>query len=230
MGSLFEVRRDPLSFLTRVAREYGDVVRLRVGPADFYLLSHPDHVKDEEMTALTMAIVAKTLFDAEVEAEAHEIGEALTAIVDLFPRFSLPFARLLQALPLPSSLRVARAHIAEPFAWMEGVLILATISQRWRLRLRPGQMVEVAQTSASRYCFSVTRAEDVAGPEWAEWYRLTPRRRFEESAKLWQVYLALGGSLDPEPDTQSPFFDRAEASSRPAHGRPGVRVVRRSRV
>ena len=46
-------------------------------------------------------------------------------------------------------------------------------------------------------------AEEVAGAEWAEWYRLTPEQRFLESMKLWETYLALGGSLEPEPDTQS---------------------------
>jgi cytochrome P450 len=35
----------------------------------------------------------------------------------------------------------ARQCIAEPFFWMEGVLILAAFAQRWRLRLRPGQTV-----------------------------------------------------------------------------------------
>ena len=54
------------------------------------------------------------------------------------------------------------------------------------------------------------RAEDLVGPRWAEWYALTPAERTRESSKLWPLYLALGGSLDPEPDTQSPFFD-AEA-------------------
>jgi hypothetical protein len=28
--------------------------------------------------------------------------------------------------------------------------------------------------------------------------------------KLWDVYLALGGSLEPEPDPESPFFDPDE--------------------
>jgi cytochrome P450 len=37
----------------------------------------------------------------------------------------------------------ARSCIGEPFAWMEGVLLLATIGQRWRLRLRPGHPVEL---------------------------------------------------------------------------------------
>jgi hypothetical protein len=73
-------------------------------------------------------------------------------------------------------------------------------------------------------------AEEVAGIEWAEWYRLTPQERFRESERLWQIYLALGGSLDPEPDTQSPFFDPREERARPVDGRAGLRVVRRGRV
>ena len=72
--------------------------------------------------------------------------------------------------------------------------------------------------------------EDLVGEEWAEWYRLTPIQRWRESQKLWETYLGLGGSLDPEPDTQSPFFDSHERSSRAADGRPGVRILRRSRV
>jgi hypothetical protein len=72
--------------------------------------------------------------------------------------------------------------------------------------------------------------EELVGDEWAEGYRLTPRQRWQESEKLWQTYLALGGSLDPEPDTQSPFFDPRAPRPRVAHGRAGVRVLRRSRV
>ena len=72
--------------------------------------------------------------------------------------------------------------------------------------------------------------EELVGEEWAEWYRLTPAERWRESEKLWHVYLSLGGSLDPEPDTQSPFFDPAAPRPRAADERPGVRVVRRSRV
>jgi len=72
--------------------------------------------------------------------------------------------------------------------------------------------------------------EELVGEEWAEWYRLTPLERWRESEKLWQSYLLLGGSLDPEPDTQSPFFDASAQSTRAADGWPGVRVIRRSRV
>jgi cytochrome P450 len=35
-----------------------------------------------------------------------------------------------------------RVCVGEPFAWMEGVLALSTIAQRWRLRLVPGRPVE----------------------------------------------------------------------------------------
>jgi len=74
------------------------------------------------------------------------------------------------------------------------------------------------------------RAEDIAGEEWAEWYRMTGEERLRESMKLWDTFLALGGSLEPEPDTQSPFFDPVEWRENAAHGRPGLRVLRRSGI
>ncbi len=39
-----------------------------------------------------------------------------------------------------------------------------------------------------------------------EWLTLTPAQRLLETNKLWRLYIALGGSLDPEPDPQSPFY------------------------
>ena len=74
------------------------------------------------------------------------------------------------------------------------------------------------------------QVEELVGPEWAEWYSLSPQQRIRESAKLWETYLALGGSLDPEPDTQSPFFDPEEWRQNATHGRSGMRVIRRSGV
>jgi cytochrome P450 len=62
-----------------------------------------------EMMRLTLEVVAKTLFDAEVEGEADEIGAALTELVDLFPHLMNPFAPILQKLPIPSTLRFRRA-------------------------------------------------------------------------------------------------------------------------
>ena len=68
-------------------------------------------------------------------------------------------------------------------------------------------------------------AEQLVGEEVAEWYSLTPLERWRESAKLWEVYLSLGGSLDPEPDTQSPFFDAATHSSRPVDVLPRAKSL-----
>ncbi|HEV2912703.1 MAG TPA: cytochrome P450 [Pyrinomonadaceae bacterium] len=62
-----------------------------------------------EMMRLTLAIVGKTLFDADVEAEADEIGDALTDIVKLFNAMMLPFSELLEKLPLPQKRRFQRA-------------------------------------------------------------------------------------------------------------------------
>ena len=72
--------------------------------------------------------------------------------------------------------------------------------------------------------------EELVGEEWAEWYRLSPAERWTQSEQLWQIYFRLGGSLETEPDTQSPFFDSREPSARTADGRPSMRVLRRSRV
>jgi len=74
------------------------------------------------------------------------------------------------------------------------------------------------------------QAEDLVGAEWAEWYFMTPKQRWLESEKLWQTYLAHGGSLAPEPDTQSPFFDEEEWRELSAYGRPSLRILRRGGV
>jgi len=63
--------------------------------------------------------------------------------------------------------------------------------------------------------------------EWQEWYRLTPQERWSESMKLWDLYLLLGGSLDPAPDPASPFDpDLAMDSETPAN-QPNIHFVRR---
>jgi len=54
--------------------------------------------------------------------------------------------------------------------------------------------------------------EEICSGEWLEWYDLSPLERLTESQKMWPAYLALGGSLDREPDTQSPFYDPEGAS------------------
>lgn len=64
----------------------------------------------QEMMGLTLAIVGKTLFDADVEGEAKEIGKALSEIMHMFDRITTPFPWLLEMLPLPSNFRFNRAR------------------------------------------------------------------------------------------------------------------------
>jgi cytochrome P450 len=64
----------------------------------------------QEMMRLTLAIVAKTLFDADVESEAAEIGKALTEVLKMFETFSSPLTDILDKLPTAANRRVARAR------------------------------------------------------------------------------------------------------------------------
>lgn len=63
----------------------------------------------EEMMRLTLSIVAKTLFNADVEDEADEIGAAMTTMLSMFNLLLLPFSELLEKLPLPHIKRFNRA-------------------------------------------------------------------------------------------------------------------------
>lgn len=63
-----------------------------------------------EMTELTLAIVGRTLFDADVERDARDVGAALTVAMEAFDRFMVPGAGLLELLPLPSTRRFRAAR------------------------------------------------------------------------------------------------------------------------
>ncbi|HYN84360.1 MAG TPA: cytochrome P450, partial [Pyrinomonadaceae bacterium] len=185
---LLTFTRGPLEFVTRLARTYGDVARFGDNSQGFFLLSHPDYVRDvlvthhadfmksrglqrakrllgeglltsepplhrrqrrlaqpafhkqrvaayasvmvdyalrhererfrdgespdiaHEMMILTLAIAGQTLFGTETEAEAEEVGAALTATMSSFTRMMMPFAELLDRLPLPSTRRFQHAR------------------------------------------------------------------------------------------------------------------------
>jgi hypothetical protein len=63
--------------------------------------------------------------------------------------------------------------------------------------------------------------------EWRSWYALSPQNRWIETQKLWDFYQKTGGSLDPEPDYQSPFRTAWLPGAFSTHGRSGVRIIRR---
>ncbi len=73
---------------------------------------HPGEVMDVsvEMAQLTLGVVAKTLFSADIEAEAPEIGATLTTILQLFRVLLTPFWEYLDKLPLPSKRRFDKAR------------------------------------------------------------------------------------------------------------------------
>ena len=62
----------------------------------------------QEMMQLTLGIVAKTLFDADVQGEAQEIGQALTEVLELFATFSSPLTEFTDKLPTARNRRVKR--------------------------------------------------------------------------------------------------------------------------
>jgi cytochrome P450 len=176
--AFFRFRLNPLVFLQRLNRRYGDIVAFRSLNQQMIFVNHPDYIRDvlvtqnshfakgralqkakrllgsglltnegeshhrqrrlvlpafhrqriasygsimvehalrtadrwrngetldlsHEMTRLTLGIVAKTLFDADVENEADEIGAAMTTILQMFNIMMFPFAELLEKLPLP---------------------------------------------------------------------------------------------------------------------------------
>jgi len=66
----------------------------------------------QEMNRLTLRIVGKTLFDADVEAQARSVGEALTEVMGSFWMTMLPFFDLLENLPLPAFRRSRKGREA----------------------------------------------------------------------------------------------------------------------
>jgi cytochrome P450 len=61
LGSLPEIRRDPLAFLSRIAAEYGDIVRIRLGPLNAFVLNHPDDIEHVLITHQHRFIKGRTL-------------------------------------------------------------------------------------------------------------------------------------------------------------------------
>ena len=92
---------------------YGD---LMVGYADRMRQGWADGATADiarEMNRLTLSIVGKTLFDVDVEQQAAAVGDALTAVMESFWMMMLPFAEVLERLPVPKlrRARMARARL-----------------------------------------------------------------------------------------------------------------------
>ncbi len=275
-------RRDPLNFMTRLSREYGDVCTFRVGFERIFFVSHPDYVRDifvnhyesflkgggqnarrflgegillsegethrqqrrldqqafhrqrlpayasemaasaercsdgwrdgevldvwPEMLRLTLGIVGKTLFSADVESEAYEVGQAMKAAASRYRAFKLPFAKLLERTPLP---RMRWFHQGK-----EGLrkVVLELIEERRRSGKDCGDLLSM-----------LLLAED----DGASGRRMTPAQVWDEAltifiagydtmatAMMWTWYL-----LSEHPEAEAKLhaeLDEALQDSRPA--------------
>ena len=186
--ALLAFRRDPIAFLMSTVHEFGDIACFGVGSQHYFVVNHPDHIKEifvthhtyfkkgralerakgmlgnglltsegpfhhrqrrlaqpafhrdriaryadimvdyadrvqrerwgegqtfdiaKEMMHLTLAIVGRTLFDTETEAEAEQVREALSETMKGFTRAMLPFAEFLDRLPLRRNRHYLRAR------------------------------------------------------------------------------------------------------------------------
>lgn len=101
--------RERIATYARVMAQYAAEMRDEWHPGE-------QHDIAKEMMRLTLRVVAKTLFDAEVKSETDEIGAALTTTIELFSAvMTLPFFELIEKLPLPFNyrFRAARARLDE---------------------------------------------------------------------------------------------------------------------
>jgi cytochrome P450 len=75
----------------------------------------------QDMMRLTLAIAGKTLFDLDVESQAGDVRDALNAVMESFWLTMLPFAEVLERLPVPQ-LRRAKAARAKLDAIIYGMI------------------------------------------------------------------------------------------------------------
>ena len=179
----------------------------------------------QEMNRLALSIVGKTLFDADVESQAAEVGVALTGVMETFWMTMLPFSDLLEHLPVPK-LRRGRAARAQLDA-----IIYGMIAERRRSHRDHGDLLsmllsaqdEEAEGAAGRMSDVQVRDEAMtiflAGHEttanaltWT-WYLLSTAPEVE--AKLHaEVDRVLQGRLPRVADIASlPFVERVVTES-----------------
>ena len=173
----YRFSRDPLNFLERIARTYGDLASYRMTGELLFFVNHPQYIKDilvtgsrnftksrglemtkkllgnglltsegalhlrqrrlmqpafhrdriaayaktmvdyadelrrkwrdnttldvsQEMMRVTLSIAGKTLFDVGVESQAREVGRALTDVMASFWLSMMPFADVIERLPV----------------------------------------------------------------------------------------------------------------------------------
>src|SRR5439155_21333465 len=139
---------------------------------------------------LTLSIVGKTLFDVDVEAQAGEVGAALTGVLDSFWLMMLPFSHLIERLPL-TRLRRGRAARARLDAIIYKMIADRRASERDRGDLL--SMLLIAQDDETRGGMSDEQVRDEAMTIFLAGHETTA------NALTWTWYLL---SQSPEVDAR----------------------------
>jgi cytochrome P450 len=58
---------------------------------------------------LTLSIVCKAFFNVSIEEETKEIDQYVTTLIEYFNRARIPFAGIIEKLPLPHNIHFRRA-------------------------------------------------------------------------------------------------------------------------
>ena len=128
VGSLLEVRRDRVSFVTHATREYGDLICFRMGPKRLYLVNHPDHAR--HVLCDNVANYRKGLGLNEARPL---LGEGLLTIDG---ELWTGQRRLLQA--------AFNNKRMDEFSELM-VTAARSTAERWQEHARPGQVLDIAQ-------------------------------------------------------------------------------------
>jgi cytochrome P450 len=168
-GSARKIQRDPLQFGLTMTHQYGDIVRLRFLLWPAYLVNHPDSVKyvlqenqrnynkDIYPYRVFQPLLGQGLVTNDGKSWFHQrhlmqpafhrkrlaaFGTLMTGATAMMLDKWQGFAERDQSLDVAAEMLRLTLHIVSNFALMEMQLILATVAQRYRLRLVPGHQVE----------------------------------------------------------------------------------------
>src|SRR5438270_4701192 len=125
---LFPLGRDPLKYMTALAERYGDIVHFRSGRERFFLLNHPDYIKD-----LLVTNARKFAKGRALERSRLLLGQGLLTSEG---EFHLRQRRLVQ----PAFHRQRIAGYAQA---------MVHYAQRWREQRRDGEEIDVHQQMTS---------------------------------------------------------------------------------